>query len=105
MLFRSGLETNRINQVVVDAGLRTSDPAIYAMGDCAQTPWHGEQGALPARAQVAHQQASFLLPEMEQRIKGGQRQERIFRFRDRSEARRVGKEGVRKCRSRWWPVH
>src|SRR3546814_5883123 len=76
-----GLETNRINQVVVDAGLRTSDPAIYAMGDCAQTPWHGEQGALPARAQVAHQQASFLLPEMEQRIKGGKRQERIFRFR------------------------
>src|SRR3546814_20816792 len=52
------------------------------MGDCAQTPWHGEQGALPARAQVAHQQASFLLPEMEQRIKGGQRQARIFRFRD-----------------------
>src|SRR3546814_14345364 len=82
MLFRSGLETNRINQVVVDAGLRTSDPAIYAMGDCAQTPWHGEQGALPARAPVAHQQASFLLPELAQRLKGGQRQERIFPFRD-----------------------
>src|SRR3546814_13907825 len=103
------------------------------MGDCAQTPWHGEQGALPARAQVAHQQASFLLPEMEQRIKGGQRQERIFRFRDygslvsvghsngvgslmgglsgkswfvaRSDERRVGKECVSACRSGWSPCH
>jgi NADH dehydrogenase len=77
-----GLETNRINQVVVDAGLHTSDPSIYAMGDCAQAPWHGEQGALPARAQVAHQQASFLMAEMEQRIRGGHGQKRIFRFRD-----------------------
>src|SRR3546814_1100432 len=51
-----GLETNRINQVVVDAGLRNSDPAIYAMGDCAQKPWNGEKGALHVREQVAHQQ-------------------------------------------------
>ncbi|UYO95372.1 NAD(P)/FAD-dependent oxidoreductase [Pollutimonas sp. M17] len=80
-----GLEVNRINQVVVDAGLRTSDPDIYALGDCAQAPWHGHEGrqALPARAQVAHQQAGFLLSAMEQRIKGGADSgQRVFRFRD-----------------------
>src|SRR3546814_20096636 len=26
-------------------------------------------------------------------------------LQDRSEERRVGKEGVRTCRSRWWPDH
>ncbi|MFW7341414.1 NAD(P)/FAD-dependent oxidoreductase [Pollutimonas sp. H1-120] len=80
-----GLEVNRINQVVVDAGLRTSDPDIYAMGDCAQAPWHGSeaQQALPARAQVAHQQADFLLAAMAKRIRGGaDAGERTFRFRD-----------------------
>src|SRR3546814_13971137 len=28
-----------------------------------------------------------------------------LRYIERSEERRVGKEGVRTCRSRWWPVH
>ncbi len=32
----AGLETNR--GVVVDDGLRTSDPSVYAIGDCAETP-------------------------------------------------------------------
>src|SRR3546814_14420579 len=50
-----GLATKRIKQVVVDAGLRTSDAAIYAQGSCAQTPWHGETRAFPARAQAAYQ--------------------------------------------------
>src|SRR5690606_8876682 len=77
-----GLETNRINQVVVDAGLHTSDPSIYAMGECERTRWHVEHRALPARAQVAHQQATLLMGEMEQRIRGGHGQKRIFRFRD-----------------------
>src|SRR5690606_2058907 len=75
-------ETNRINQLVVDSGLRSSDPAIYALGDCAQAPWLGEDRPLPARAQVAHQQASFLLDTMRDRIKGQQPQAREFRFRD-----------------------
>src|SRR3546814_19620228 len=29
----------------------------------------------------------------------------VAALRDRSEERRVGKEGVRKCRSRWAPYH
>src|SRR5690606_24105616 len=50
-----GLPVNRINQVEVDAGLRSTDPAIFAFGDCAQAPWRGKSTSLPARAQVAHQ--------------------------------------------------
>ncbi len=36
-----GLETNRINQLVVTQRLETEDPNIYAMGDCAACPWPG----------------------------------------------------------------
>ncbi|MFD2756040.1 NAD(P)/FAD-dependent oxidoreductase [Comamonas terrae] len=56
---RLGLETNRLNQFVVDTHLRTSVPEIYAMGDCAACPW-GEDKLVPARAQAAHQQAAYL---------------------------------------------
>lgn len=77
-----GLETNRINQLVVDGTLRSSDPAIFAMGDCAQAPWLGEATVLPARAQVAHQQASYLQRIMEARIKGEQPALHGFRYRD-----------------------
>src|SRR3546814_19782938 len=34
-----------------------------------------------------------------------QRDERAKVDHFRSEERRVGKEGVSKCRSRWWPYH
>ena len=57
---RDGLETNRINQLVVDATLQTSDDNIFAMGDCAACPWIGHKGNVPPRAQAAHQQASTL---------------------------------------------
>ncbi|WP_313297116.1 FAD-dependent oxidoreductase [Diaphorobacter sp.] len=54
-----GLEVNRINQFVVDDHLRTSVPDVYAMGDCAACPWT-EDKTVPARAQAAHQQATYL---------------------------------------------
>lgn len=65
-----GLETNRINQLVVNERLQTDDPHIYALGDCAQVPWYGGEGYLPARAQVAHQQANYLLNVLSHKIKG-----------------------------------
>ncbi len=77
-----GLEFNRYNQLVVDGSLRSTDPSIYALGDCAQAPWIGEDRPLPARAQVAHQQASFLLDTMHERIMGRQPRDRQFQFRD-----------------------
>jgi NADH dehydrogenase len=54
-----GLETTRSCQFVVDAQLKTSAPDIYALGDCAACPWT-EGRLVPARAQAAHQQASYL---------------------------------------------
>jgi len=54
-----GLETNRINQLVVNQTLQTSlDDTIFSMGDCAQCA-RGE-GYVPPRAQAAHQQAQLL---------------------------------------------
>ncbi|MGZ5526850.1 MAG: NAD(P)/FAD-dependent oxidoreductase, partial [Methylomonas sp.] len=53
-----GLEVNRINQLVVDETLKTSDDNIFAVGDCAACPWPGHEANVPPRAQAAHQQAS-----------------------------------------------
>ncbi|KHS88757.1 NADH dehydrogenase [Pectobacterium brasiliense] len=54
----AGLETNRINQLVVESTLQTTrDPNIFAIGDCASCPQEGG-GFVPPRAQAAHQMAS-----------------------------------------------
>ncbi|CAM3603892.1 MULTISPECIES: NAD(P)/FAD-dependent oxidoreductase [Rahnella] len=54
----AGLETNRINQLVVEPTLQTTrDPNIYAIGDCASCP-QPAGGFVPPRAQSAHQMAS-----------------------------------------------
>src|SRR3546814_934305 len=45
---------------------------------------------------------SFGLNDILERIEGAKEDERIS---GRSEERRVGKEWVSTCRSRWWPYH
>ena len=56
----AGLETNRINQLVVKPTLQTSiDDDVYAIGDCASCPLPGG-GFVPPRAQSAHQMASLV---------------------------------------------
>ena len=77
-----GLMVNRLNQLQVDNRLQTGDADIYAIGDCAQAPWDEENVFLPARAQVAHQQASYLVPVIKARIEGKQVPDQPFRFRD-----------------------
>lgn len=65
-----GLETNRINQLVVKRTLQTTiDDNIFAFGDCAACPWpgHGE-ATVPPRAQSAHQQASMLVKTVKLRV-------------------------------------
>jgi NADH dehydrogenase len=66
-----GLETNRINQLVVLPTLQTTrDENIFAIGDCAACPWLGKQGAqVPPRAQSAHQQASHMVKQIEGRLR------------------------------------
>jgi NADH dehydrogenase len=54
-----GLAITRANQIVVDDHLATSAADVFALGDCAACPWR-EGRLTPARAQAAHQQASYL---------------------------------------------
>ena len=58
-----GLETNRINQLVVKPTLQTTrDHDIFALGDCACLRRAGPRSApVPPRAQAAHQQATHLV--------------------------------------------
>jgi NADH dehydrogenase len=65
-----GLETNRINQLVVHPTLQsTRDANVFAIGDCAACPWPGH-GSVPPRAQAAHQQASHMVKQMRRRLRG-----------------------------------
>jgi NADH dehydrogenase len=67
----AGLETNKLNQLVVRPTLQTTrDDAIFAFGDCAACPWLGHKGTVPPRAQAAHQQASHLAKQLPRRIAG-----------------------------------
>ena len=60
-LSQLGLETNRINQLVVTRTLQVpEDPTIFAFGDCASCPAREEGKFVPPRAQAAHQQATLL---------------------------------------------
>jgi NADH:ubiquinone reductase (H+-translocating) len=60
-----GLQTNRLNQLVVTQTLQTTrDPNIFAIGDCAECPRPGYPNSVPPRAQAAHQQSSHLLRQL-----------------------------------------
>lgn len=66
-----GLETDKINRLVVRPTLQTTrDEDIFAIGDCANCVLPGETEALPARAQVAHQQADFMVRVIKARLRG-----------------------------------
>lgn len=67
----AGLETNRINQLVVRPTLQTThDDDIFAFGDCAACPQPGSDRNVPPRAQAAHQQASMLVKSLKARLDG-----------------------------------
>jgi NADH dehydrogenase len=66
-----GLETNRINQLLVRPTLQTTlDDAVFAIGDCACCPWPGHDQPVPPRAQAAHQQASHMVGQIRRRLAG-----------------------------------
>jgi NADH dehydrogenase len=75
----SGLETNRINQLIVRPTLQTTrDDDIFAFGDCAACPMPGGV-FVPPRAQAAHQQASMLAKSIRRRINGQPLPDYIYR--------------------------
>ena len=68
-----GLETNKLNQIVVHRSLQTTfDPDIFALGDCAACPCTDEEGGrasiVPPRAQAAHQQANHMFRQIKRRF-------------------------------------
>lgn len=66
-----GLERDQINRLKVYATLQTTaDPNIFAFGDCAHCQPKADEPVLGPRAQVASQQASFLVNTMKARIHG-----------------------------------
>jgi len=66
-----GLQCNRINQLVVNSKLQTTEDAnIYAIGDCAACAREGGLGNVPPRAQAAHQQAIYMSEAIERRLSG-----------------------------------
>jgi NADH:ubiquinone reductase (H+-translocating) len=76
-----GLESNRINQLVVRPTLQTTrDDDVFAMGDCAACPWAGNGGNVPPRAQAAHQQASHVYAQIRRRLAGQPLKD--WRYRD-----------------------
>jgi len=81
----AGLETNRINQIVVRPTLQTTrDERIFAIGDCAACAWPeangGKGGNVPPRAQAAHQQASHVTGQIRRLI--ASKPLRPYRYRD-----------------------
>ena len=76
-----GLETNRINQLVVRPSLQTTrDDDIFAFGDCAACPQPDSDRNVPPRAQAAHQQASLLAKSFALRLEG--KDLPSYRYRD-----------------------
>ncbi|MDD2724628.1 MAG: NAD(P)/FAD-dependent oxidoreductase [Methylovulum sp.] len=73
-----GLETNHINQLVVDSSLKTNDDDIFAIGDCAACVWPGHKGNVPPRAQAAHQQATAVGKTIINRLQGGKPVEFVY---------------------------
>ncbi len=76
----AGLETNRINQLVVEQTLQTTrDPDVFALGDCAACPRPGSTAPVPPRAQAAHQQASHMQHQIRLRLAGRPLEPFIYR--------------------------
>ena len=73
---------DKINRLMVYATLQTySDPNVFAFGDCANCQLDARQPPLGPRAQVASQQATFLVDAMAARLSGSPQP--MFNFRDR----------------------
>ena len=66
-----GLETNRINQLVVKPTLQTSrDPAIFSIGDCSACAQGDGKPNVAPRAQAAHQEAALLAKSLIRQLNG-----------------------------------
>jgi NADH dehydrogenase len=78
----SGLQISKHNRIVTDSRLACSGlEHIHALGDCAAVPDAHGASALPATAQVAHQQASYLADALARKRNGKRVEPFIYRPR------------------------
>ncbi|WP_334184592.1 NAD(P)/FAD-dependent oxidoreductase [Novosphingobium sp.] len=75
-----GVDHSKLGQIVVNARLASSDPAIYALGDCASVVAKQNDAPLPTTAQVAFQQSVYLGRYLPAMLQGCDVPE--FRYRD-----------------------
>ena len=81
VLGQLGLESNRVNQLVVEPTLQTTrDEHIFAIGDCAACPEADGSRLVPPRAQAAHQEAAHMRRQVERVLSS--RKLLPFRYRD-----------------------
>ncbi len=86
----AGLETNRINQLVVKDTLQlTRDSDIYAIGDCAACVWPEKGVNVPPRAQAAHQMADQVYENISRRLKN--KSQKPFHYLDYGSLVSLGK--------------
>jgi NADH dehydrogenase len=85
------LPRNRAGQLEVDPCLQTEDSCILAIGDCAAVP-RPQGGTVPARAQAAHQEASYLERRLSARIAGRGEPGGAFVYKDRGSLVALGRE-------------
>ena len=73
---------DRMGRLEVYATLQTkTDPNIFAMGDCANCILDAREAALGPRAQVASQQATFMVDALKARVNGNKQP--MFQFSDK----------------------
>lgn len=82
LLTQLGLETNRINQILVEPSLQAKgDERIYVIGDCAACTIGDSGKQVPPRAQSAQQMARQTAANIERVLKG--EAPRPFEYKDR----------------------
>lgn len=88
-----GLTLNPGKRIVVDDHLAaTGLTDVFAIGDCAAAPSHISNTIAPPTAQVAHQQASYLVKELELRLSG--KSGGPFRYKPRGTLVSLGQGGA-----------
>ncbi|MEQ8823273.1 MAG: NAD(P)/FAD-dependent oxidoreductase [Filomicrobium sp.] len=75
-----GLEVTGNNLLVINDKLQTSDPSIFALGDCTYLKPEGAEAPIPPRAQAAHQEASHVYGQIRRQLRGASL--RPFKYRD-----------------------
>jgi len=82
---------SRAGQLMVDDHLQSPDPNILALGDCCAVP-RGNGGAVPARAQAAHQEAGYLARKITARIRGAAEPQAPYQYLDRGSLVSLGQD-------------